>query len=403
MTTQTQLTKLCFRVRAFIERNEGDFDQLALDLFTFQFASNAPYQRFCNSRGKTPATVRRTEEIPALPTSAFKEFAITVLAPSERTAAFHSSGTTQHRPSRHFHNRETLRLYEAGLCAWFKPFVLPDAEHANFLVLTPRGSATPNSSLVHMFETVTKEFGGESSFAAHVSDDGSWELDFAAIEAACITFDGRTLPMIVCGTAFSFVHLHDHLVNQDTRLVLPKGSRVFETGGYKGRSRSVPKEELHGMIEDRLQILRSNIITEYGMSELSSQAYDHPFVRSAALTKGHEGSPSKKGDTGCDELPSPCSSPLDGRGDVAFSWRTGPSRIFRFPPWVRTMIICPETGDEVQDGAAGLVRVVDLANVGSVLAVQTEDLAIRRGLGFELIGRAPLSEPRGCSLMPVSS
>jgi hypothetical protein len=72
---------------------------------------------------------------------------------------------------------------------------------------------------------------------------------------------------------------------------------------------------------------------------------------------------------------------------------------FHFPPWVRVQIISPETGREVVDGETGLIRVLDLANVFSVMAVQTEDLGIRRGNGFELIGRAQFAEPRGCSLM----
>ena len=74
-------------------------------------------------------------------------------------------------------------------------------------------------------------------------------------------------------------------------------------------------------------------------------------------------------------------------------------RQFRFPPWARVQIISPETGREVAEGETGLIRVFDLANVFSVAAIQTEDLGIRRGDGFELVGRAQLAEPRGCSLM----
>jgi hypothetical protein len=73
-------------------------------------------------------------------------------------------------------------------------------------------------------------------------------------------------------------------------------------------------------------------------------------------------------------------------------------RLFRFPPWTRAKLISPETGDEVSKGETGLIRVFDLANVSSVLAIQTEDLGVRRGEGFELIGRAAMAEPRGCSL-----
>jgi hypothetical protein len=165
---------------------------------------------------------------------------------------------------------------------------------------------------------------------------------------------------LILGTAFSFVHLLDYLVERDLRVELPAGSRVMETGGYKNRSRSMPKVELHSLIMERLGVPAENIICEYGMSELSSQAYDseihHPF-----------------------SILHP--------------------RILRFPPWARVQIISPETGREVADGETGMIRIFDLANVFSVAAIQTEDLGIRRGDGFELVGRAQLAEPRGCSLM----
>ena len=118
---------------------------------------------------------------------------------------------------------------------------------------------------------------------------------------------------------------------------------------------------MHAAIARCLGVLPNAILREYGMSELGSQAY---APDSAAPP------------------------PADGAGEV-----------FRFPPWARALVISPETGREVADGGTGLVRVFDLANVWSALAVQTEDLAIRRGGGFELLGRAPRSEPRGCSLM----
>jgi hypothetical protein len=112
-----------------------------------------------------------------------------------------------------------------------------------------------------------------------------------------------------------------------------------------------------------LGVPASNIICEYGMSELSSQAYLGSGVSDLGAGKD--------------------------------------SRAFRFPPWARAQVVSPETGREVADGEAGLIRVFDLANVFSVMAIQTEDLAVRRGDGFELIGRAKLAEPRGCSLMAM--
>jgi hypothetical protein len=165
------------------------------------------------------------------------------------------------------------------------------------------------------------------------------------------------------GTAFSFVHLLDFLEERNLRIQLPAGSCVLETGGYKGRSRTLSKPDLHALITERLGVPPSHILCEYGMSELSSQAYDRVLEVSGTAARG--------------------------------------SRVFHFPPWSRARVVSPETGREVADGETGLLRVFDLANVFSVMAIQTEDLGIRRGKGFELVGRAERAEPRGCSLMAV--
>ena len=85
------------------------------------------------------------------------------------------------------------------------------------------------------------------------------------------------------------------------------------------------------------------------------------------------------------------------------SGQNSAARIFRFPPWARAQIISPETGREVAEGETGLIRIFDLANVFSVVVVQTEDLGIRRAEGFELIGRWEAVEARGCSLMSGDS
>jgi hypothetical protein len=142
----------------------------------------------------------------------------------------------------------------------------------------------------------------------------------------------------------------------------------------------LPKAELHALIAKKLGVPSSQIVCEYGMSELSSQAYDL-----GALASRRRVFPSATKEL-AGETPALPESIV---------------RHFCFPPWARAQIISPETGREVADGETGLIRVFDLANVFSVMAIQTQDLGIHHGQGFELIGRAALGEPRGCSLMAV--
>ena len=355
------LEEICSEVRNFIDAPDPKpeaFDLLARRVFAFQFDKNAPYRDYCKSRRITPENVTCLEQIPAIVTSTFKELDLSVLPRDKRTAAFYSSGTTEQRRSRHFHSAQTLSIYEQSLRRWFELHLCPEHKPLNFLVLAPRADEAPNSSLVHMFEQVASAFGKSATFAAKTAGDGSWRLEYDRIST--LTTSTQDAPYIICGTAFSFVHLCDYLDEQGVRLNFPAGSRVFETGGYKGRSRTVPKSELHAMISQRLGFPESHIVTEYGMSEISSQAYDRAVGQSA-------------------------------------------ERIFQFPHWARTSVISMETGEVARDGETGLLRILDLANVGSVCAIQTEDLAVRRGSGFELIGRAIEAEPRGCSLMQVES
>ncbi len=353
---------------------EGAFAELALDLFNLQYARNPAYRSLCDVRGVSAHLIRDWRDIPAAPTSAFKELELSSLLPAERAVVFHSSGTTGQPPSRHFHDLESLALYEASLLPWFRRHLLPewltpeqggserDSGRPVVISLTPEPLAAPHSSLTHMFETVRHRFGSpESAFVGVLDRDRTWSIDFAGFNESVNDAIAGQRPVVLLGSAFNFVHLLDG--PRASRWVLPAGSCVLETGGYKGRSRAMPKPELHELIARCLGVPACRIVCEYGMSELSSQAYDGVAGRTGGLDPG--------------------------------------PRAFRFPPWARALVVSPESGREVAEGETGLLRIFDLANVRSVLAVQTEDLAIRRGDDFDLLGRAAQAEPRGCSLMAV--
>jgi hypothetical protein len=389
MTREASFLKFTDRLRRFMvqalageiasnEKAEAQINPLALELFALQHQWNAPYRKWCEALGRSPANTSHWSGIPAVPVAAFKDLEMTSLSVAERTRVFHSSGTTGQRPSRHFHHRDSLALYEASLIPWFQKHLLPEWDGAGegifseagtrvrFLVLTPPLVKAPRSSLVHMFATVVEQFGASASvFCGAVRTDGAWAVNQDAAELFLRQASECRQAVVVMGTAFNFVHLLDGMTGHGERITLPPGSCVLETGGYKGRSRALSKSDLHALLADRLGILSDRSVSEYGMSELSSQAYDR--VLGASRPTPHAPRP------------------------------------FRFPLWARVQVISPETGREVAEGETGLLRLFDLANVWSVQAVQTEDLAIRRADGFELLGRAAAAEPRGCSLMAVEA
>ena len=165
--------------------------------------------------------------------------------------------------------------------------------------------------------------------------------------------------MILFGTAFAWVHFFDAMPQQ---FALPPGSRVIETGGFKGRSREVSKEELYALFTTRLGLPSTHCLSEYGMSELASQFYDSTLR------------------------------------DGSLCLHRAARKIG--PPWLKTRILDPITGEDSAPGEPGILVPYDLANLNSVLALQTEDWgqAAPDGEGFVLLGRAPGAVLRGCSL-----
>jgi phenylacetate-coenzyme A ligase PaaK-like adenylate-forming protein len=327
--------------------DEARFDRLALALFRLQVERGAAYRRWCAAFGRDPAAVRHWREIPALPTGAFKEARIAIFPASDTVRTFRTSGsTTELRGALEL---DDLALYDASLEATFRAFICPDVARICFLVLAPSAEEAPDSSLSYMFSRAVERMGTpESRFLA---DARGWDPDRALAELAA-----AREPVALCGTAFAFVHLTDRLAERGESLRLPAGTRVMETGGFKGRSRELTRAELHFAIERALGVPRARIVNQYGMCELASQFYE-PTLRTGAYT------------------------------DVK-----------RVPPWVRTRVVDPATQKDVAPGGEGVLAHFDLANVGSALAVLTSDLGELAPGGFRVLGRLRGAEARGCSL-----
>jgi hypothetical protein len=337
------------------------FDALALRVFEWQFRSNEVYRRFAERRGATPATVRSWRQVPAVPATAFKHLPLVSGDPSRVERVFRTSGTSQGR-RRGEHHVPDLELYRGSLLPSFRAHVLPDGP-MRFLSLIAPPEAVPDSSLSTMVGFAMSELGAPGS--AWFAD--AEHLDFGGVERALEAAEGDGSPVLLLGTAFAFVHWLDGLaVRGASGFRLPAGSRVLETGGFKGRSRVVPREDLYGSLADRLGIAPEWIVNEYGMTELLSQYYE------AGLG----------------------TSPPPG---VSLAHALAARRLVP-PPWLRFQILDPVTLAPLADGERGLVAHFDLANAGSVAAVLTEDVGRREGGGLQLFGRNPGAEPRGCSV-----
>jgi hypothetical protein len=397
-------------LRRQFDSRDAEFNTLALEVFEFQFERNRIYRGWCERQQLTPKNVAHWKQIPAVPTSAFKDFALTCFPVEEAVAEFHTSGTTRGGVGRHFF--KTLELYDAAIVPNFEAHLLTEfggsqsklqlasAEQTQskakfelqtaarpvsqsrlprLFILAPSPEEAPHSSLSHMMGVVEKRMraggtGQRGNGRARESEDLFFVHD-GKLEAARLDRELRRAEkageaVMLLGTAFSFVHFFDHCERENLRFALASGSRAMETGGFKGKSREMTKAELYGLFETYLGIPASRIVNEYGMTELSTQFYDVALRGKFEIRNPKsEGNPQSK---------------IQNLKSV--------------PPWARVMIVDPLTGKEARKGERGLIRIFDLANLYSVMAVQTEDRGRVLGDGFEVLGRATDVEARGCSI-----
>lgn len=349
-------------VQVFIDRpNPDGFDALALRIARFQRDHVRPIERLYQRRGISLADARNTDAICAVPSDVFRLARVSVHPPALDTRVFHTSGTSQGTAARGEHPFRRTDTYKKAALAWGKRMLFPDRTQMRVLVLAPSPAEAPHSSLSFML----------GAFVAELGHTGTWallndRLDHGLIEGFCEDARQAGAPALVLGTSFAYVHLLDARACADAAsLRLPTDSRVMQTGGFKGKSRSVEAGELRSAIARMFGAAESHVIGEYGMTELSSQAYEGGLA--------------------------------EFFGDDTVHGQVKPGVYFA-PPWMRVTAADPVSLAPLSPGEIGIARIIDLANVDSAVAIQTSDLVRCDGHGFELLGRAPGAAPRGCSI-----
>jgi Acyl-protein synthetase, LuxE len=347
------------QVLTFIHRPQPEsFERLALAVFRHQFDTVGAYRRYCEGRGVEPDGVRSVEEIPAVSNVAFKyaDLAIDGASLSPDAAVFLTSGTTQGRGRRGRHIVARPEIYRASALAHLRPMLFPDARRMAMLAMHPTADVMPESSLSAMITWCIEEFGTR----AHLAAASRERVDIAAAIAFLAECEARRDPVCILGTTAAFAALFSGLRSRGERVRLAAGSRMMDTGGAKGQAVPMQASEVIARAGELLAITPAMVINEYGMTELCSQLYDAtPF--------------------NCHDV------------------RDSEERFKIPPPWLRVTARDPVTLRPMPDGEIGLLTFFDLANVGSVSAVMTEDLGFVEGNRVRVIGRAA-REARGCAL-----
>jgi hypothetical protein len=297
------------------------------------------------------------EQIPAVPTEAFRVTRVAVHPAERDEVRFLTSGTTG-PPG--VHSLRTTRTYrELALRSGQTALTSAWRGRAVVVALAPAPGDPVTSSLGFMLRTFMEVFDGRalrvdpdgarfdgSSSARWLAGPGGIDVD-GLVRAAGVA-RRRHEPLLILATSFALVVLLDAL--GDTRIATPRRTVLMQTGGYKGRTRTVEPAALRAAIARALRLPPAQVVGEYGMTELTSQLY--------------EGEPG----------------------------------VYLPPPWLRVAPVDPVTLEPVPDGEVGIARIVDLGNVDSAVAIVTQDLVRARAGGIELFGRRPGAEPRGCSL-----
>lgn len=356
-------------------RNREDrFRELAWRAFAFQVEHVGPVRALARARGIEPGAAGHAgssegpppdwRTIPPVPALAYKSLDLLPEGLDPAGAIpFRSSGTTGGAERRSVHRHPLPDLYRETIDATFPAACLPPERAGSggsgaganvpMLSLIPARADVPDSSLSFMVDHAVRRWGaGGSTYAL-----GPEGLDAGAAGAWVRerTRNAPETPCLVLATAFALAGWLDRLEETGTRLALPRGSVLFETGGFKGRTRSLSRAALRERVETFLGVPPGRIVREYGMTELTSQLYTRALAG-------------------------------------------GDPDLFVPPPWVRVRVLDPETLEEARPGETGLIAVLDLANLGSAIHVLTEDLGAVEAGGLRLVGRARGAELRGCSL-----
>ena len=315
--------------------SNAEFDALALDVFKFQFKNNKVYRSFCDLLYKHPSDIKQVSEIPFLPIQFFKTRAVLSSSlPIQKT--FSSSGTTGSITSKHLVS--DLNLYEESYLKAFKHFY-GNIEEYVVLALLPSYLERDGSSLIYMVNDLIEK--------SNQTESGFYLKNLEELANTLKILEAKQQKTLLIGVSFALLDLVEAY-----QLNL-KHTTIMETGGMKGRRKEIIRQELHQTLQTGFGV--NQIHSEYGMTELLSQAYSK------------------------------------GNG------------IFECPPWMKILTRDTEDALTIQHpNKTGGINVIDLANLNSCSFIATQDLGkVDDNGNFEIIGRFDNSDIRGCNLMAL--
>jgi hypothetical protein len=317
-------------------KSDDDFNALALKVFNYQFLYNVPYHQYLSALNVNIVDITHYSQIPFLPIEFFKSQQVLTKSLTNNAICFSSSGTTAQITSKHYVS--DVLLYEASFTKCFQQFYGNIKDYC-VLALLPNYLERKESSLVHMFNKLIKD--------SHHKLSGFYLNNLQDLAQTIKLLKQTNHKTLLLGVTYALLDLAEMNVELTDNFI------VMETGGMKGRRKELIKDELHDILKSKFKV--SSIHSEYGMTELLSQAYSNN------------------------------------------------NGIFKCPPWMKVLV--RDVNDPfsyVQNKKTGGLNIIDLANVNSCSFIETKDLGkINEDFDFEILGRFNDSDIRGCNLMAM--
>ncbi|WP_440879539.1 LuxE/PaaK family acyltransferase [Tenacibaculum sp. C7A-26P2] len=319
--------------KVFNIQSEEEFNEVSFDVFRYQFSNNRVYRSFCDLLNIHPSDITRIEEIPFIPIQFFKSKKI-ISSNEQIQETFLSSGTTGSITSKHYVT--DISWYERSYLLGFDYFYGDISDYV-VLALLPNYLERKGSSLIHMVKDLIER--------SKQSESGFYLDDISDLAKKINMLDQRGRKVLLIGVSFALLDLIEKYQFSLRNTI------IMETGGMKGKRKELIRHELHQLLKKGFGV--EQIHSEYGMTELFSQAYSK------------------------------------GNG------------VFNCPPWMKVLTRDAEDALTIQPNEkTGGINVIDLANYNSCSFIATQDLGkVYSDNGFEVIGRFDNSDIRGCNLM----
>lgn len=333
------------RIEKFIwDKSVDTFADVACALFDFQFHHIDQACNYYTALGITPDNLKTVTDIPPIGLNVFKETSF--FAGTKQTRIFKTSGTSGKGQGLAYFDELDLELMETSIIANCQQHLFADNRKTRFLMLVPSPDEAPDIIMAYGMNRIAENWGLEQPLFAVRKSAFLGKEAVSYIRQAI----ADNVPLTIIGGSFGFVNFIDAIQENIKGLHLPQGSRLLDAGGFKGRSRELNRHDFLDLTRNFFGVPPELCFNLYGLTELSSQFYS----------------------------------------------QAGGSK--KPPHWTRVRVCHPLTLNEVEVGDEGVAVLYDLASISKPFVILTDDLAIRHQEGFELLGRASGSAPRGCSL-----